>query len=392
MTAATAVAAAPGRACAAAITWAGMESPPRVALAHDYLLVMRGAERTFHAMAECWPDAPIYTLLFDEEGTRGRFAGRTIYTSRLQALGVSQRGFRRLLPILPYAAERLDLTRHDVVISSSSAFAHGFKVAQSAAHICYCHTPFRYSWYEQERALAEVPAPLRPALRWQLQRLRDWDVRASRRVTHYIANAQITQERIARFFGRESEIVHPPVEVDRFSVGAPEDFLLVVCELVRHKRVDTALEAAKRAGRRTIVVGDGPDGPRLRQLYASSAEFVGRAPDDELADLYRRSLALVIPNVEEFGITSVEAQASGRPVVALNAGGARETVIDGETGVLVDGDGPDALAEALRHTDFERFDPRRARENAERFSVSAFQEKLRDAVDRALGYVPSARA
>ncbi|MEA2143415.1 MAG: hypothetical protein QOI64_1845 [Solirubrobacteraceae bacterium] len=363
-----------------------------VGLVHDYLLVMRGAERTFAAIADCWPDADVYTLLYDEEGTGGRFAHRNVETSYLQRLSVRQDGFRRLLPLFPHAVQRLDTVRHDLLISSSSAFAHGVRRGPAAQHVCYCHTPFRYAWYEQDRAMEEVPRALRPALSSTLRQIRKRDVAISREVDHYVANAEITRQRIARYLNRDSTVVHPPVEVDRFATGEPEDFVLVVTELVPHKRVETALEAARRAGVPVKVVGTGPDLARLRALYDGSAEFLGRVDDEALADLYPRALALVQPNVEEFGITAVEAQAAGRPVVACQAGGALETVIDGETGVLFPHDDVDALTEILRESDFTRFDSERQRDHARKFSVESFQRRFVAEVERLCGLTPSVDA
>jgi glycosyltransferase involved in cell wall biosynthesis len=350
-----------------------------VALVHDYLLVMRGAERTFAAMAECWPDAPIHTTLFDDEGTEGRFAGRDVRTSGLQRLGLRQQGFRKMLPLFPGAVERMDLGTPDVVVSSSSAFAHGVRVPDEAVHICYCHSPFRYVWHERATALGELPAPARPLLRRVLDRTRVWDLEASQRITHYLANSRITQRRIADFYDRDSTILHPPVEVDRFAPGEPEDWFLMVSEIVRHKRHDVVLEAAERAGKRVRVVGDGPERERLQQRFPN-VEFLGRVDDDTLAGLYSRCAALLIGCVEEFGITGVEAQAAGRPVVAPAAGGASETVIPGVTGVLLEDPSIDAFAEVLREVDFSRVDPQVAASSAERFSVEAFQLRLMHAV------------
>jgi glycosyltransferase involved in cell wall biosynthesis len=354
-------------------------------LVHDYLLVMRGAERTFAAMADCWPRTPIYTLLYDSEGCGGRFDDREVHTSYLQRLGMGQRGFRRLLPLFPRAAERMPVQDHDVLISSSSAFAHGVRPAPGAVHVCYCHSPFRYVWHEEQRALAEAPRPLRPLVRETLRRVRKWDVKASSRVTHFIANSQITQERIARFWGRDSVVIHPPVDVERFSIGEPEDHLLVVCELVRHKRVDAALEGARRAGRRVKVVGSGPERERLERLYGDHAEFLGRVGDEELTRIYSTAAAVVVPNVEEFGIAAVEGMAAGRPVVGMDAGGTRETVIDGETGVLVPLGDVDALAEALAETDFHSFSPERIRTHALGFSTRTFKERLSAHVEELTG-------
>jgi glycosyltransferase involved in cell wall biosynthesis len=356
--------------------------PARIALVHDYLLLMRGAERAFAEIAACWPEAPIYTLLYDPAGTERRFVARTVRTSYLQHLGVRQSGFRRLLPLLPRAIESLNLDDCDLVISSSSAFAHGVRVPEGAVHVCYCYTPFRYAWHERDRALKDVPGAIRPLLRATLWNIRRWDMRAARRVTHYVAISGLTRDRIRECYGREASVVHPPVEVDRFQPGSPEDFFLVVGELVAHKRTELALEAARRAGVRITVAGDGPERRRLEGAYGGEARFLGRVDDHQLAQLYPRARAVVVPNVEEFGIVAVEAQAAGRPVVAANAGGARETVIDGETGVLFSPENVAALAEAMRYTDFDRFLPERVRTHARRFSPLEFRRQFTERVAR----------
>jgi glycosyltransferase involved in cell wall biosynthesis len=346
---------------------------------------MRGAERTFAEMAACWPAAPIYTLLYDADAVAEGFAGRDVTTSYLRRLGARQGSFRYLLPFFPRAVEHLPVADFDVIVSSSSAFAQGVRPGPDALHVCYCHSPFRYVWFEGERAMAETPAPLRPVMRRMLSRIRRWDLEASRRVTHYIANSQITRERIAKIYGRDSEVIYPPVSVERFRLGEPEDFVLFVGQIVRHKRVDTAIEAALAAGRPIKIVGDGPELARLRSQYEGRAvDLLGSVSDAELASLYSRCAALVVPNIEEFGIAAVEAQAAGRPVVAVNRGGVRETVVDGHTGVLVDGEDAASLAEPLRDENFSRFDPVAIRTNAERFSATAFRQNLKATVERYL--------
>jgi glycosyltransferase involved in cell wall biosynthesis len=344
---------------------------------------MRGAERTFAAIADLYPDAPIFTLLYDEQGTSQRFAERSITTSSLQRLGVGQAQFRKLLPLYPFAVERLRAPDCDVVISSSSAFAHGMRIPEGAAHLCYCYTPFRYAWYEEACALGEVPAPLRPLLRRQLRRMRRWDLAASERVDAYVAISELSRERIKRYYGRDAPVIHPPVEIHRFAPGTPGDALLVVSEFVRHKRLHIALEAAHRAGVPIRVVGSGPDHAALSEAYPN-AEFLGRASDTELAELYASARAVMVPSVEEFGITAVEAQAAGRPVIAAAAGGALETVLDRETGILARLDDVDSFAQAIREIDRLDFDPARAVQNAERFSVATFQRRLAEEVARAL--------
>jgi glycosyltransferase involved in cell wall biosynthesis len=347
----------------------------RVTLAHDYLLVMRGAERTFAAMADLYRDAPICTLLYDELGTGGRFAGRSITTSPLQRLGMGQSTFRRLLPLYPLAVERMKLPAADVVLSSSSAFAHGVRMPAGALHICYCYTPFRYAWYEESTALGEIPAVLRGLLRGQLRRMRRWDLSASRRVDAYIAISELSRELIKRFYGRDAVVIYPPVETHRFTPQEPGDSLLVVSELVRHKHVDVALEAARRARAPIRVVGSGPDHAALSEAYPE-ADFLGRVSDEELVGLYATARAVLVPSKEEFGITAVEAQAAARPVIAAAAGGSLETVLAGQTGLLARFGDVESFAQAIESIDELDFEPTVARANAERFSVAAFQHRL----------------
>jgi glycosyltransferase involved in cell wall biosynthesis len=361
--------------------WSGER--PRVALAHDYLLVMRGAERTFAAIADLYADAPIYTLLHDADATKQRFAGRSITTSWLQRLGASQATFRRRLPLYPHAIGRLELADADVVVSSSSAFAHGVRVPEGAVHVCYCYTPFRYAWDEQGFAFSELSPLLRPLLRRLLYTIRLWDRAASERVDAYIAISGLSRERIKRCYGREAPVIHPPVETDRFAPGQPGDSLLIVSELVRHKRVHVALEAARRARAPIRVVGSGPDHAALAEAYPE-AEFLGRAHDEDLAELYAGARAVVMPSVEEFGIVAVEAQAAGRPVIAAAAGGALETVLDGHTGRLARVDDVDEFAAAIEHIEKLDFDPAQAVQNAAHFSVASFQRRLAEQVELAV--------
>jgi glycosyltransferase involved in cell wall biosynthesis len=353
----------------------------RVSLVHDYLLVMRGAERTFAAIADLYADAPIFTLLYDEHGTNKRFVAHSVITSPLQRLGARQSNFRRLLPLYPSAMGRLRLPPSDLVLSSSSAFAHGVPVPEGAIHVCYCYTPFRYVWYEHERALGEMRPFLRPLLRSQLRRIRRWDLAASRKVDAYFAISRLSRDRIKRYYGREATIIHPPVETHRFTPGEAGESLLMVSEIVGHKRLRIALEAARRAGAPIRIVGSGPAHATLSHSYPE-AEFLGRASDADLAKLYASARAVIVPSMEEFGITAVEAQAAGRPVIAAAAGGALETVIDGKTGLLAKLDDVDSFQRAIESIDELNFNPTDAVQNAERFSVARFQRRLCEEVTR----------
>jgi glycosyltransferase involved in cell wall biosynthesis len=363
------------------------EAAAQPILVHDYLLVMRGAERTFATLCDLWPGAPVGTLLYDDSVFSARLAGHPVRTSLLARLRLDQRTFKAALPLMPAATRTLDVSGHRLVVSSSSAFAHGVNADPGAAHVCYCHTPFRYAWYERETAKAQAPAPARPLIAASLTAIRRWDFSKAQRPTHYVANGRICQERIARYWQREAPIVHPPVELARFTPGQAEDFVLLVGELVRHKQWELALQAARRAGVPVKVVGGGSDEPRLRALHGDHAEFLGRVSDPELAALYARSRALVVPNTEEFGITAVEAQAAGRPVVAARAGGALETVIEGVTGAFFEPGNADSLTAILSDPALDRLSPEDAVSNARRFSVEAFHQAMLDQIEDALAAV-----
>ena len=353
-------------------------------LIHDYLLVMRGAERTFATLCDLWPGATVGTLLYDASVFSGRLSGHAIRTSPLQRLRLSQRTFKAAMPLMPVATRMLDVSGHSLVISSSSAFAHGIDVEPGITHVCYCHTPFRYAWYERETALDQAPAAARPLIAASLAAIRRWDFNRAQRPTYYVANGRVCQERIARYWGREAPIVYPPVELERFAPGEPEDYVLLVGELVRHKQWELALSAARRAGVPVKVVGGGSDEARLRALYGDHAEFLGRVSDGELPGLYARARALVLPNTEEFGITAVEAQAAGRPVIAARAGGALETVTEGLTGAFFEPGDADSLTAILTDPAIDRLRPEDAVANAGRFSVDAFHEAMLDQIDQAI--------
>src|SRR4051812_1880652 len=350
----------------------------RVALVHDFLVDLRGAERVFAAICDTWPEADVFTAVYDEGGTEGRFADREPRTSFLQRLRPTSRTFRPLLPLYPHAVESLDLRGYDIIVSSSSAWAHGVLVDPGAVHVCYCHNPFRYAWSEREATLAARNLLTRPALRFLLSQWRQWDWIAAQRVDAYVANSAITAARIRRYFGRESTIVHPPVELSRFSPGPVGAHYLVLAELMAHKRIDVAIRAFNALKLPLVVVGDGPEWRRLRRLAGPTVRLTGRISDHEVAELLRTARALVVTAEEEFGIAAVESLASGRPVIALRAGGLLETVSDGVTGVFYDdGDDPRSLADAVARFEPLSVDPEICVAASRRFSVGSFQERLR---------------
>jgi glycosyltransferase involved in cell wall biosynthesis len=362
---------------------AAAPASPRVALVHDFLLDIRGAERVFMAICEVWPDADVYTAVYDEEGTEGRFAHRPINTSFLQRLRPSSRTFRPLLPLYPYAIESFDLRGYDIVVSSSSAWAHGVIVDEGALHVCYCHNPFRYAWNARDETLRGRNGVGRAALSVVFNRWRQWDWIAAQRVDRYVANSHTTSRRIARYFNRDAAVLYPPVETDRFTPGPAAEYYLVVSELMPHKRISVAVEAFARLGLPLVVVGDGPDARRLRRMAPGNITFEGRVSDERAAQLFEGARALVVTATEEFGIAAVEAQSAGRPVIAYAEGGALETVVEGETGTLFHPCRPEALAEAVRRFDADSVSAEACIDNAMRFDVSRFQAGLRDIVEEA---------
>ncbi|MEP7382754.1 MAG: glycosyltransferase, partial [Gemmatimonadota bacterium] len=307
----------------------------KVALVHDYFFQAGGAERVMEVLHEMFPEAPIYTTLVRRATLWPRLRTADIRTSFLQPLADVGIPPRALLPLYPSAIESLDLTDYDLVISNSSAFAKGARVRHDAMHICYCHTPMRFAWkqgayMERERFGAVTRAALRPLLAY----MRRWDSRTRHRPNVYLGNSSAVVRRIRDTYGIESDVMHPPVDVTRCrSSSTRDDFYLVVSRLSPYKRIDLAVEAFNLLGKQLVVVGSGPDAESLARLAGPTVTLRGRLPDDEVADLYSRARGFVLPGEEDFGITTLEASASGAPVIAYAAGGALDTVIDGETGV-----------------------------------------------------------
>jgi glycosyltransferase involved in cell wall biosynthesis len=350
-------------------------TPPRVALIHDFLLDVRGAERVFLELCEMWHEADIYTAVYDEHGTEGRFAQRNVHTSFLQTLHPSSRTFRALLPLYPAAIESFDLSAYDLVVSSSSAWAHAVLCDERTVHVSYCHNPFRYAWNDREQTLARRDPMTRAFLRGAFRRWRQWDWIAAQRTNRYVANSRITQARVRAYFGREAAIVHPPVNTERFAPGPVADHYLIVSELMAHKQIDVAIAAFNRLRLPLVIVGDGPHMRRLRRLAGPTVKLVGRRTDLEVEQLIQGARALVVTSVEEFGIAAVESQAAGRPVIARAAGGVLETVLDGVTGCFWAG-GPDELAQAVLEFDEEAIDPQALVAHARHFGRQAFRDGL----------------
>jgi glycosyltransferase involved in cell wall biosynthesis len=358
----------------------------RVALIHDWLTGMRGGERCLEVFCELFPDADLFTLLHVSGSVSATIENRRISTSFLQGLPGVEARYRALLPLFPWAIERFDLRGYDLILSSSHCVAKGVRVPRGTLHLCYCFTPMRYVWdlYDDYFG-ARAPWAVRLAMPPVAAALRLWDRRTASRVNHYVAISRFVADRIARCYGRDAEVIYPPVDCQRFRLSEDAgEFYLVVSALTPYKRVDLAVEAANRLGVRLVVVGSGSEERRLRALAGPSVEFLGWRPDAEVAELYARCRALLFPGVDDFGIVPLEAMASGKPVIAFDRGGARETVVplaagaESPTGLFFSAQTVDALVDAVRRfeADAPRFVPKVLRAHAEGFDRPLFKERI----------------
>jgi glycosyltransferase involved in cell wall biosynthesis len=350
---------------------------------------MRGGEKVLEALCELYPDADIFTLVHARGSVSATIERHRISTSLVQTLPFARSQYRRYLPLFPAAIEQFDLDAYDLVISSSHCAAKAVVAAGRARHICYCHSPMRYAW-DQFDAYFGPERVGAFASRWvyrpMLDRLARWDAATAPRVGRFVANSQYVAGRIRRYYNRGATIVYPPVDTIFYhpDTTVPGSHFLIVSALVPYKRIDLAIAACQRAGARLRIVGDGPDRTRLEQNAGGNVEFTGRLSDEEIRAEYRRALAVLMPGEEDFGIVSVEAQACGRPVVALACGGALETVIPGDTGVLFAEPTVESLVPALEQLSAIAFDAARIRDRALQFSRARHLERMREVIDETL--------
>lgn len=349
----------------------------RVALIHDYLNQYGGAERVLEALHELFPDAPVFTSIFDARAMPSSYGSWDIRTSWMQRLPAWRRWFRSYFMLYPSAFESFDLGAYDLVLSSSSAYAKGAIPRPGALHVCYCHTPMRFGWrtgsyVEREGIDAGTGWALSLLLTW----LRTWDVVSAQRVDVFVANSQGVAERIRRYYNRDAVVIPPPVDLPPYVEAEPEDVYLAGGRFVPYRRLDLVVQAFTALKLPLIVFGDGRDRERLQRLAGPNVRFAGRVSDQELQQLYRRCRAYVTAFEEDAGIQPVEAMAAGRPVVAYAAGGARETVIDGQTGTFFYQQSPAALAVAVAHSRGVDWNAAAIRRHAEQYGRERFQERV----------------
>ena len=374
----------------------------RVAIVHEWLATYAGSERVLEQLIACFPEADVFSVVdFLPEESRGFLQGRPVRTSFIQKLPFARRAFRHYLALMPLAVEQFDLSGYDLVLSSSHAVAKGVLTGPDQFHISYIHSPMRYAWDLQHQYLRETKLDrgLKSALvRWMLHRLRLWDARTATGVDVFVANSRYIARRIKKTYGRDSVVVPPPVDVDSFTPSRDkEDFFLVVSRFVPYKRVNLVVEAfAAMPEHRLVVVGDGPERARVRAAArgAPNIEFRGEAPQEELVRLTRRARAVLCAAEEDFGISMVEAQACGTPVIAYGRGGARDIVVDLDaerpTGLFFEPQNAEAIARAVRQFEVVggRITVEACRENALRFSRAKFRSRMLALVEDSLYGVP----
>lgn len=352
----------------------------RLALVHDFLIQMGGAERVVEVMAEAYPEAPVYTSATFGSNLFPVFRSDRVRNSWMQRLPGMERFHKKLFFLYPFAFKALRMASTDVAWISSSSFSKWIPKPDGAQFVCYCHTPPRYFWNPDEYLEHEIGNPiLRRFVRALMPLFRRSDLRQSRRIDLFLANSQNVRQRIRECYGRESVVVYPPVDVERFQVsGRSDDFYLIVSRLVGYKHIDRAVRAFTESGKKLVIIGDGPDRPRLEAMAGPTVTFLGRATDEVVTEMMANCRAYIFPGSEDFGITPVEAQACGKPVIAFRDGGALETVVEWETGVFFDRPEPASLIEAVEVFEKGSWDPGRIRRNAERFSIARFLQETRE--------------
>jgi glycosyltransferase involved in cell wall biosynthesis len=358
------------------------EPKMRLAIVHDYLIQMGGAERLIAALVSAFPDAPIYTSATDYEGLKAfpSLNDKDIRNTWMQHLPGIRRHFKALFPIYPFAFRSFPPVDADVVLVSSSGFSKWIRVKESAKTVCYCYTPPRFFWYPDDYLERELKSPmLRKAAAALLRILRDWDYRCAQKMDRFIAVSRYIQQRISDCYGRESTLIYPPVNVDRFSADARfGDYYLVLARLVGYRRIDVAVQAFNQLGEKLVIVGDGPDRARLEAMAGPSISFFGRVSDQEAKHYLENCRGLIFPGLEDFGTVSLEALAAGRPVIAYGAGIACETLEPGVTAVLFDEQTPESLAEAVLRSQKIPWDSQTIRERVLSFSRERFLQEMKD--------------
>jgi len=359
----------------------------KIALVHDYLVQVGGAEKVLECFTELFPYAPIYTLVYDRELMHGVFAGKNIKTSFIQKLPFAKSRHRIFPPLMPMAIEQFDFSDYDIVISDSNSFAKGIITGPETLHICYMHTPMRYAWDDCQKYTSDFSFPnlIKKFVPFAMNYIRLWDRVSADRIDRIIANSNFVARRIRKYYHKESVVIHPPVNVKNFYISdTQEDYFLIVGRMMAYKKNDIAIKAFNKLGLKLKIIGRGPEQKRLKNIAGPNIEFLGRIPDEKLAEYYAKCRAFIFPQEEDFGIVAIEAMASGRPVIAFRGGDIPEHMEEGKTGIFFDVQEPEAIIAAVEQFQHQRFDPDYIRSKALKFDREIFKSKIKDYVEAEL--------
>jgi glycosyltransferase involved in cell wall biosynthesis len=357
----------------------------KIALVHDYLVQYGGAERVLKCFTELFPDAPIYTLVYDKKIMHGVFEDKNIRTSFIQKMPFAKRQHRLFPQFMPMAIEQFDFSNYDVVLSDSSSFAKGIITNPETLHICYMHTPMRYAWDDCQKYTSDFSFPdiIKKFVPFAMNYIRIWDRVSAERVDRFIANSNFVAKRIKKYYKKESVVIHPPVNTGDFSISQNrEDYFLIIGRMLAYKKNDIAIKAFNKLGLKLKIIGRGPELKKLKRIAGSNIEFLGRIPDSELVGYYSKCRAFIFPQEEDFGIVAIEAMASGRPVIAYRGGDIPEHMEEGKTGIFFDNQTAEDIILAVKKFRDEDFDPEYIRQKALRFDKEIFKAKIKEYIDR----------
>lgn len=361
---------------------------PRIAIVCDWLISRGGAERVISAISEMFPHAPIYTALY-AKNVLPEFQERHVITSFIQKFPLSLRKHYMYLPFMPYVFEQFDLSKYDIVISSSHSCAKGIITKPETLHICYCHSPMRYAWDSCHEYFERygIPKVFRKSAKKILHNLRLWDRLAADRVDFFIANSEHVQKRIAKYYRRDATVIYPPVAIEHFPLPQKNEqqYFLAVGRLAPYKRFDLLVDTFNELKMPLVIVGTGKEEQSLKKRAGRFITFLGSVSDGELKEIYQKAIALIFPQSEDFGITPLEAMSCGKPVIAFSSGGALETVIPGQTGLFFSEQSVDALKKSILECGAMKWDPKLIRNHAEKFDRKVFETNFRGFLEEKLG-------
>jgi glycosyltransferase involved in cell wall biosynthesis len=359
----------------------------KIALVHDYLVQYGGAERVLECFTELFPYAPIYTLVYNKDLMHGVFEGRDIRTSFIQKLPFSKSSHRIFPQFMPMAIEQFDFSAYDIVLSDSSSFAKGIVTGPETLHVCYMHTPMRYAWDDCQKYTSDFSFPnlIKKFVPFAMNYIRVWDRVSAERVDRFISNSNFVAKRIKKYYKKESTVIHPPVNVDKFHISEKRgDYFLIVGRMLAYKKNDIAIKAFNKLGLKLKVIGRGPELNRLKKMAGENIEFLGRISDEELAEYYANCRAFLFPQEEDFGIVAIEAMASGRPIIAFNGGDIPEHMENGKMGIFFNKQTPEAIIEAVEKFKDSDYDPEYIRSKVLKFDKEKFKTRIMEYVEREL--------